>query len=72
VLAFPGIFKGALEAGAVRINHEMKIAAAYALAVCQKNPTPKKILPEPFDENVAKKVSEAVKKTAIETGAVRK
>jgi len=71
VLAFPGIFRGALDANAKTINNEMKIAAAHALANCVKKPSAEKILPSPFEKDVAKKIAEAVKKTAIETGVVR-
>lgn len=71
VLAFPGVFRGALDAKAKVINNEMKIAAANALANCVENPTAERIIPSPFDKDVAKKIAEAVKKAAIETGAVR-
>ncbi len=69
-LAFPGVFRGALDAKAVLINNEMKIAAAHALANFIK-PTKENILPHTLDKNVAKKVAEAVKNAAIETGVVR-
>ncbi len=71
VLGFPGIFRGALDAKAVRINNEMKLAAAYALAEYIKTPTEENIIPDPLDRNVVKAVAEAVKKAAIETGVVR-
>lgn len=71
VLAFPGVFRGALDAGATRITDEMKHDAAYAIAACMKNPTRKRILPSPLDRTVAPKVAEAVKKAAIEMGVVR-
>lgn len=64
VLAFPGIFKGALEVRAKRITTEMKIAAAKALASLVKNPTPKKFIPGVFDKGVSDAVAEAVKKLA--------
>ncbi len=70
VLGFPGIFRGALDAKAVKINNEMKLAAAYALAECVK-PTNDEILPSPLDKNVVKNVSEAVRKAALETSVVR-
>jgi malate dehydrogenase (oxaloacetate-decarboxylating) len=60
-LAFPGIFKGALEIRATKITKEMKIAAAEALAGMVANPTPEKIIPGPFDPGVADAVSSAVK-----------
>lgn len=70
-LAFPAVFRGALDVKAKVINNEMKIAAANALAACVENPTKDKILPSMFDEDLVKRVSEAVKKAAIETNAVR-
>ncbi|MCH6560442.1 NADP-dependent malic enzyme [candidate division KSB1 bacterium] len=62
LLAFPGIFRGAIDAKAKRINNKMKIEAAYALAGCVENPTVDEILPSPLDKSVAKKVAKAVKK----------
>ena len=62
LLAFPGIFRGAIDAKAKRINNKMKIEAAYALAGCVENPTVDEILPSPWDKSVAKKVAKAVKK----------
>jgi malate dehydrogenase (oxaloacetate-decarboxylating) len=69
-LAFPGVFRGALDAKATKINNEMKIAAAKALASCVE-PTKDNLLPYTLDKNVVVKVAEAVKKTAIETGVCR-
>lgn len=60
VLAFPGVFRGALDCGATRITYAMKLAAATALAECVENPTPELILPNPLDHSVAKKVAKAV------------
>ncbi len=62
VLAFPGIFKGALKSGAKNITEEMKLAAAEALAKLVEKPTAKKIIPGVFDKNVANCVSKAVEK----------
>lgn len=59
-LAFPGIFKGALDSKATRISQDMKIAAARALAALITNPTPEKIIPGPFDDGVTEAVAEAV------------
>lgn len=70
-LAFPGVFRGALDAKATAINNEMKLAAAYALAGCVE-PSKENILPYTLDKQVALKVAEAVRKAAIETGVVRK
>ena len=63
VVAFPGIFKGALEARATRITKEMKLAAAEALAhlVSDKELNDEFIMPEAFDPRVAEVVSQAVK-----------
>ena len=60
VLAFPGIFRGALDAKADRITMGMKIAAAEALAATVPNPEKTKILPEVLDKTVAYKVADAV------------
>ncbi|MBI2971782.1 MAG: NADP-dependent malic enzyme [Candidatus Aenigmarchaeota archaeon] len=71
VLAFPGVFRGALDARAVRISSEMKLAAAYALANCVNSPSKEHIIPNALDKAVVKSVSEAVRKAAIETGVTR-
>ncbi|PIN98505.1 MAG: NAD-dependent malic enzyme [Candidatus Diapherotrites archaeon CG10_big_fil_rev_8_21_14_0_10_31_34] len=71
VLVFPGVFKGALNAKAKRINEEMKLAAAKALASCIDKPTKEKFIPSPLDKEVVKKISKAVEKTAIKSGAVK-
>ena len=63
VLAFPGIFKGALKIRA-KITDKMKLAAAEALASLVKKPAPEKIIPSPFDKNVAETVAKAVIKAA--------
>ncbi|MBI2558774.1 NADP-dependent malic enzyme [Candidatus Woesearchaeota archaeon] len=70
-LAFPGIFRGALDAKATKINSEMKIAAAHAIANCVK-PTKDRVLPYTLDKIVVPKVAEAVKKAAMDSGIVRK
>jgi len=62
VLVFPGIFRGALDARVVKINDDMKIAAAIALAGLVKKPSASKIIPGVFDKNVVKVVANAVKK----------
>lgn len=62
VLAFPGIFKGALEARASDITQQMKIAAAEGLAGLVESPTADRIIPGAFDEGVAEAVAEAVRK----------
>ena len=71
VLAFPGVFRGTLDCRASTINEEMKFAAAYALASMIKNPTVDKIIPSPFDADVAKNVAKAVREAAIKTNVNR-
>ena len=73
VLAFPGIFRGALDVRAKDINDEMKVAAAYAIAglIDEKDLTADYIIPNPFDKRVAKAVAEAVAKAARDTGVAR-
>lgn len=63
VVAFPGIFKGALEGRATQITEEMKLAAANAIAnlVDEKDLNDDNIMPEAFDKRVAEVVSDAVK-----------
>lgn len=63
VVAFPGIFKGALEGRARQITEEMKLAAALAIAslVPEKELSPENILPEAFDPQVSSVVADAVK-----------
>ena len=69
-LGFPGVFRGALDAKATKINNEMKIAAANALAGCVE-PTKDNILPYTLDKGVVPKVAAAVAKAAKETGVCR-
>lgn len=64
VLAFPGIFRGALDARAPRITAEMKIAAARALAACVERPERERVLPDPLDKSVVPRVAEAVRGAA--------
>lgn len=73
VLAFPGIFRGALDVRARDINDEMKVAAAYAIAslVSEDELSPEYIIPNAFDERVGKTVAEAVKAAAVKTGVNR-
>jgi malate dehydrogenase (oxaloacetate-decarboxylating) len=63
-LAFPGIFKGALEAKATGITQDMKLAAAAAIAGLVKKPTRDKIIPGPFAKGLVKAVSQAVRDAA--------
>ncbi len=60
VLAFPGIFRGALDCRAKQITEAMKIAAAHALAACVPEPNADRILPDPLDHTVAPSVAKAI------------
>ncbi|NLW02067.1 MAG: NAD-dependent malic enzyme [Clostridiaceae bacterium] len=73
VLAFPGIFRGALDVRASDINDEMKIAAAKAIAalISDEELEPGYILPAPFDKRVGTAVAAAVADAARETGVAR-
>ncbi len=73
VLAFPGIFRGALDVRASDINDEMKLAAAYAIAelVGEKDLSAEYIIPDAFDKRVAESVAEAVAKAAVVSGVAR-
>lgn len=73
VLAFPGIFRGALDVRASDINEEMKVAAAYAIANSIPNDeiNEDNIIPKAFDPNVTKNVAEAVKAAARKSGIAR-
>ena len=73
VLAFPGIFRGALDVRAKDINDEMKVAAAYAIAnlIPEEDLSPEYIIPNPFDKRVVKAVADAVAEAARKTGVAR-
>ncbi|MEH6949469.1 malic enzyme-like NAD(P)-binding protein [Bacillus sp. JJ634] len=73
VLAFPGIFRGALDVRATHINEKMKVAAVHAIAglVEDHELHPDYVIPRPFDERVAPEVAAAVAKAAMETGVAR-
>jgi len=73
VLAFPGVFRGALDVRATQINEEMKLAAAHALAelIDENELSEDYIIPKPFDPRVAPAVAKAVAKAAMETGVAR-
>lgn len=60
-LAFPGVFKGALEAGVSQITDDMKLRAAEALAAIVEEPTAERIIPGPFDEGIVEAVAQAVR-----------
>lgn len=73
ILAFPGIFRGALDVRAKDINDEMKVAAAYAIAdlIDEKDLNPDFIIPNAFDERVAPAVAAAVAEAARKSGVAR-
>ena len=60
VLAFPGVFKGLLDARIERVTTPMKMAAAHAIAACVINPSPERIVPSPFAEGIADHVAHAI------------
>ena len=60
VLAFPGIFRGLLDSGAVKVTDKIKINAARALAGYVEDPTAENILPDPLDKNVAVTIADSV------------
>ncbi|MFC0274709.1 NADP-dependent malic enzyme [Metabacillus herbersteinensis] len=74
VLAFPGIFRGALNVHAKEINEEMKLAAVYAIAglISTEELHANYVIPEPFDRRVAAHVATAVATAAMETGVSQK
>lgn len=73
VIAFPGIFKGALKVRAKDINEEMKMAASYAIANCvpEDELSTENILPNAFDRSVANAVAEAVAEAGIKSGVAK-
>ncbi|MFA5002240.1 MAG: NADP-dependent malic enzyme [Methanolinea sp.] len=70
-LAFPGIFRGALDVHATGISDEMKVAAAHALASFVRYPRKDRLLPQILNRNVVKAVAAAVRNAAIESGCAR-
>ena len=70
VLAFPGLFRGALDVHATKINEEMKIAAAKAIASLVSDE--EYVIPSPFDPRVAPAVAKFVAQAAIDTGVAQK
>lgn len=73
VLAFPGIFRGALDVRATHINEQMKQAAVEAIAslISEEELTEDYVIPGPFDKRVAPSVAKAVAKAAMESGVAR-
>ena len=74
VLAFPGIFRGALDCGARDINYDMKVAAAQAIAelVTPDKLSAEYIIPGALEEGVAEHVAKRVAEAAVKSGAIRK
>lgn len=74
VLAFPGIFRGALDVRATRINEAMKIAAAEAIAglIPEEELNEDYVIPAPFDPRVAPAVAKSVAEAAVQTGVARR
>jgi malate dehydrogenase (oxaloacetate-decarboxylating) len=74
LLAFPGIFRGALDVRARTINEEMKLAAAHAIAECipEDHLTEDYIVPSVFDRHVVRAVAKAVARAATESGVARR
>ena len=73
VLAFPGVFRGALDCRATTINEEMKVAASYAIAslATDEELSPEYIIPDPLDKRVVPVVAQAVIDAAKKTGVAR-
>jgi malate dehydrogenase (oxaloacetate-decarboxylating) len=73
VLAFPGIFRGALDVRASDINEEMKVAAAKAIAevISEDEITSEYVIPSSFNKSVGENVAKAVSKAAIDSGVAR-
>jgi len=71
-LAFPGIFRGALDVHATRISDEMKVAAAHALAGFVKRPQKDRILPQVLNRRVVNAIARAVSEAAVAGGCARK
>jgi malate dehydrogenase (oxaloacetate-decarboxylating) len=72
VLAFPGIFRGALDVRATRVTEGMKLAAAAAIASCVDDPTAGEVVPSVFDERVVTAVASAVAACARAEGVARR
>lgn len=70
-LAFPGIFRGVLDAAATEITESMKLAAARALAALVSSPSADRIVPDPLDKAIVPAVSKAVAEEAIRSGVIR-
>ncbi len=71
VLAFPGIFRGALDAKATKITKNMKLAAAMTLAEVTGEPSFDRILPKPLEKGIVLKIAQNVRKSATDEGVIR-
>jgi len=71
VLAFPGIFRGALDSGATRVTEGMKLAAAQAIAAVVDAPSAGEVVPSVFDDRVVAAVAAAVATAAQAEGVAR-
>ena len=73
VLAFPGIFRGALDVRATDITEEMKLAAAYGIAniITDEERNANYVIPNPLDKRVVPSVAEAVAKATIDSGVAQ-
>jgi malate dehydrogenase (oxaloacetate-decarboxylating) len=71
VLAFPGVFRGALDVRARRVSEGMKLAAAHAIADLLPDPVAHEIVPSVFDDRVVPAVSQAVAEVARREGLAR-
>jgi malate dehydrogenase (oxaloacetate-decarboxylating) len=71
VLAFPGVFRGALDVRARRVTEGMKLAAARAIAAVVESPAPGEVVPSVFDDRVATAVAQAVSEAARRDGVAR-
>lgn len=66
VLAFPGLFRGALNARTSNFTYKMYVAAAYGIANCVEDPTPEEVIPSAFDKRVAENVAQIVEDVCAE------
>jgi malate dehydrogenase (oxaloacetate-decarboxylating) len=73
VLAFPGIFRGALDVRATDINEDMKVAAAYAIAalISEEELAVDYVIPDPFNKEVVPKIAVAVAQAAMDSGVAQ-
>lgn len=70
VLAFPGLFRGALNARTSNFSYQMYVGAAYGIANCVEDPTPEEIIPSAFDKRVAQQVADIVEDVCAENNSM--